>query len=237
MTQERPYVRRHFFVKKEYQTKFILKFCLLVLAGCLLSMTILFFLSNGTLTSTFENSRLLVRKTGFAILPSVILTNLITLVIIGLATIMVVLFISHKIAGPIFRFEKELKLIGQGDLTIKIRLRKNDQLKDLSESLNHYQSISDLERLDSCIRFSPEDMALKNLFSFLRSVDPAVSIQKKVDAIFERVREILDMRRRINKVRIHVYPNKEALSRIYARITGKTLHMRAWYLYETHNLS
>lgn len=136
MTQQRPYVRRHFFIKKEYQTKFILKFCLLVLAGCLLSMAILFFLSNETLTSTFENSRLLVRKTGFAILPSVIMTNLITLVIIGLATIAVVLFISHKIAGPLFRFEKELKLIGEGDLTIKIWLRKDDQLKDLSESLN-----------------------------------------------------------------------------------------------------
>jgi methyl-accepting chemotaxis protein len=136
MTQQRPYVRKHYFIKKDYQAKFILKFCLLVLLGCLLSMAILFFLSNETLTSTFENSRLLVRKTGFAILPSIILTNLITLVIIGFATIGVVLFISHKIAGPIFRFEKELKLIGQGDLTIRISLRKHDQLKDLSNSLN-----------------------------------------------------------------------------------------------------
>lgn len=136
MTNERPYKRRHFFVKKEYQAKFILKFCLIVLAGSVISTGLIYFFSQGSLTSSYENSRLVIKKTAMAILPAIIYTNIITLIMITLATIGAVLFISHKIAGPMFRFEKELKLIGRGDLTKIIRLRKDDQITDMAESLN-----------------------------------------------------------------------------------------------------
>jgi len=136
MADIKPFRRRHFFVKKEYQFKFILKFCLIVLAGSIISTGLIFFFSQGTLTSSFENSRLVVKNTALAILPAIIYTNIITLLMISLATIVAVLFISHKIAGPMFRFEKELKAIGEGDLTKIIRLRKNDEIKDMAESLN-----------------------------------------------------------------------------------------------------
>lgn len=136
MPQKRPYKRSHYFVEKEYQFKFILKFCLIVIGGTLLSTVLLLLFSQGTLTSSFENSRLVLRNTASAILPEVILTNMVTLLFITSATVVTVLFISHKIAGPMFRFEKELKKIGQGDLTINIVLRKNDQFKNMAESLN-----------------------------------------------------------------------------------------------------
>ena len=35
-----------------------------------------------------------------------------------------------------FRFEKELKAIGEGDLTKDIRLRRGDQITDMATSLN-----------------------------------------------------------------------------------------------------
>jgi methyl-accepting chemotaxis protein len=56
--------------------------------------------------------------------------------LITLATIVVTLFVSHKLAGPMFRFEADLEVIGKGDLTKKIRLRKKDQLKDVVVTLN-----------------------------------------------------------------------------------------------------
>ena len=71
-----------------------------------------------------------------AILPAAIYTNLITLGLISIATIIVTLFISHRLAGPLFRFEKELKEIGNGDLTTVITLRKKDQIKSLADDLN-----------------------------------------------------------------------------------------------------
>ena len=136
MPQKPKLARRQYFIQKDYQFKFILKFCLIVLAGSIISTAILFFFAQGTLTSSFEHSRLVIRNTATAIMPSVILTNVITLIVITFSTIVVVLFISHKIVGPMFRFEKDLKDIGQGDLTKKVRLRKKDQFTNLSDSLN-----------------------------------------------------------------------------------------------------
>lgn len=134
--QERIYKRKNYFIKRDFQSKFILKFCLILLIGTILSTGLLFLFSQGTLTSSFEQSRLVIKNTSLAILPSLIYTNLITLGLITLATIVVTLFVSHKIAGPLLRFEKELKEIEKGDLTKSIKLRKKDQIADLSGSLN-----------------------------------------------------------------------------------------------------
>lgn len=133
---ESSYKRRHYFIKKEFQFKFILKFCLLILAGSIISIGLLLFFSQGTLTSSFHQSRLVIENTFSAILPAVIYTNLITLGLISLASIVVTLFVSHKMAGPLFRFEKDLKEIGEGDLTKSINLREKDQMTDIAESLN-----------------------------------------------------------------------------------------------------
>lgn len=137
MFQKHDYKRKQYFIKKDYQFRFVMKFCLVVLVGAIISTGVLFLLSQGTLTSSFENSRLIIKNTSIAILPAVILTNIITIVLVSMATIVVVLLISHKIAGPMFRFEKELKEIGQGDLTKKITLRKKDQITDMAGSLNN----------------------------------------------------------------------------------------------------
>lgn len=140
MSEDRPHRRSHTFVKKGYQAKFILKFCLLVALGGGISTGLLFFFSRGTLTTSFDQSRLVIENTSFAILPAAVYTNLITLILISMACIAVVLFISHKIAGPLYRFEKDLGEIEGGDLTRQIRLRKDDQLKEFAESLNHMTS-------------------------------------------------------------------------------------------------
>ncbi len=45
------------------------------------------------------------------------------------------IFISHKIAGPAYRFNRSAVSIAEGDLTTKFNLRKDDEFKDVAESL------------------------------------------------------------------------------------------------------
>ena len=130
------YKRRLFFVKREFQFNFIWRFCLLILVGGTLSTGLILYFSRGTLTSMFQQSRLVITDTAFTVLPVAIYTNLITIVLISLATICVTLFVSHKIAGPLFRFEKDIKAIANGDLTLMIHLRDDDQLRELAEDIN-----------------------------------------------------------------------------------------------------
>ncbi len=132
--------RRQYFVQKNFQFKFILKFCIVLLIGIIISIGLLCLFSMNTLTSSFEQSKLVIKNTASAILPNVFLSHLIALVLITLLAIVVTLLISHKLAGPLFRFQKELKEIGEGNLTQVIKLRKNDQITAMADSLNQMRT-------------------------------------------------------------------------------------------------
>ena len=105
--------RSHYFIKKDFQARFILKFCLLLLVGVIVSTGLLFLFSQDTLTSSFQDSRLVIENTALAILPTVVFSGLITLILLTIATIAVTLFISHKIAGPCSGLKKNSKRSGE----------------------------------------------------------------------------------------------------------------------------
>lgn len=46
------------------------------------------------------------------------------------------LIFSHFIAGPIYRFEKTLETVRDGDLTVVVRLRARDEFKELADLFN-----------------------------------------------------------------------------------------------------
>lgn len=140
MTNDPGYKRRNYFIKKDFQSKFILKFCFILLCGIILSTGLVFIFSQETLTSSFSNSRLVISSTAQAIMPTLLITNLITLGIITIAAIGVTLFMSHRIAGPMFRFEKDIKKIAGGDLNVRINLRKKDQFSEMAGAFNEMAS-------------------------------------------------------------------------------------------------
>jgi len=157
MAEKQTIRRRQLYVKKEFQFRFILKFCLILLAGVIISTGLLFFFSQDTLTSSFSHSRLVIRSTAEAMLPAIITTNLISLALIIVTTIIVTLYISHKIAGPIFRLENELQRIGRGDLTTTVSLRNNDQMLAFAERVN--EMTAQLNRRVTEIRQQAEKIA------------------------------------------------------------------------------
>lgn len=128
--------RRQYFINRKFQSGFFLKFFLVLTLGGVLSIAITMLMTNSTLTSSFEGSRLVIEKTSVAILPSVVLTNVITTCVVGITAFFVTLFVSHKIAGPMYRFESDLQEISGGDLSKKIHIRNGDQFGAVAESLN-----------------------------------------------------------------------------------------------------
>jgi methyl-accepting chemotaxis protein len=129
--------RRILYIHKPFQRKFILRFCLIALGAMLLASLILYVLSKDTMTATYRYHHLSLKDTAEAIMPAMIITN--GVVLLGLlgATILVTLYVSHKIGGPLHRVESVLEEIGQGNLDIKIEFRQRDQLKDLVPKINH----------------------------------------------------------------------------------------------------
>ena len=128
--------RKNYFIDKDFQARFILKFCFLVVLAAIITTGILYFVGKKSTTVAIVDSRVLVRSTADFLLPILIQTVLVVMVILGLATIIVTLLFSHKIAGPLFRFRKAIAEVRLGNLSANFQLRNYDQLKNLSEEVN-----------------------------------------------------------------------------------------------------
>jgi nitrogen fixation/metabolism regulation signal transduction histidine kinase len=71
------------------------------------------------------------------------------LLIFGIGILLIVaqlawltVFFSHKLAGPIYRFEKACKSIVDGNYTQQIFLRKGDEMQNLARLLNDVMRVS-----------------------------------------------------------------------------------------------
>lgn len=61
---------------------------------------------------------------------------LLKLFILLVVVFVISLFISHRVAGPIYNFEKSARIVAEGDLTHQVFLRKKDELTELQSQFN-----------------------------------------------------------------------------------------------------
>jgi len=130
------YKRKNYFINKVFQSEFILKFCGLVVIGSTVFGIILYLFSKHTLTTSFENSRLVIKSTADYLFPGLLFGGLIVAIFTALAASVVVMLMTHRIAGPMYRFEKYISEIGSGRLYSDLKIRKKDQFQNMADSLN-----------------------------------------------------------------------------------------------------
>jgi len=179
--------RRQYFIDKGFQAKFILKFCLVVIISSLLVGNIIFYLSRNSTTVAIENTKVTVKRTADFILPIMTQTLLIVTVFSVLVVLLLMLFISHKISGPLYRLRREIDALKEGDLGRNFNIRAKDQLQDLARSLNEMcASLSEKYRV-----FKKESGTLND---YLKQKNFSVSESEKgeVIKILERIDEALN---------------------------------------------
>ncbi len=101
-----------------------------------------------------------------------------------------------------------------------------------------YRASEDLNVFDRKVKYSPISSAsgLKWLFSGSESKSPEEKLKDKVDALYARVQEILGMRKRMDKVRINIYPDKDRLREAYYYLFKTECRFRAWYVFEINTI-
>ncbi len=100
-----------------------------------------------------------------------------------------------------------------------------------------YETKEDLKRFDGKVNFLPSDYSLKSLFTETAPQELEGKIREKIDALYERVQEILDMRKKTEKkVFIQLYPDNKKLAEAYRGLFGGELTIRAWYIYEINTI-
>ena len=143
MADKPPFRRRNYFINKKFQTDFSIKFLVIIVIEAIMAVGLFLYLSKGTLTTGYIGSELKISRTYDFFLPMLLLSNIIIVGVTGIIGIAVLIFMSHRIAGPMFRFEKVLDEISKGDLTYKFKLRQGDQFKELEKRINELTDILD----------------------------------------------------------------------------------------------
>ena len=135
----------------------------------------------------------------------------------------------------------------QGEMPIILHSSEEKPIEDRSDDISwksietkytiiYYQSFDDFKKFNCKVKYEQEEWSSKRLFSTHESNNLMERITIKVDALFERVQEILDMRKKMNKVSINIYHDKEQLNDAYSRIYKRPCRFRAWYRYTNNTV-
>ncbi|MFW5781790.1 MAG: HAMP domain-containing protein [Candidatus Muiribacteriaceae bacterium] len=128
--------RRIFLIKKGLQFRYMFSVMIIMLLSTIVvGWTIYYSIWNKVGNNTdfrFENITDIWNQVNIS------LVRMVPVLIIFVAVFS--LMLSHKIAGPVYRFEVSAKQIANGDLGLRIHLRKGDELTDLADVFNRMTS-------------------------------------------------------------------------------------------------
>jgi len=128
--------RKNYFINKKFQLKFAIpSLVLMVLVACGL-LAVFLFNSKRTLTAGYSGFEVKVLHTADFFLPMLVVATISIIIVIGIIAIIALIYVSHRIVGPIYRFHQALTAIDNGDLTLRFKLRKGDQFMDLADRIN-----------------------------------------------------------------------------------------------------
>lgn len=94
-----------------------------------------------------------------------------------------------------------------------------------------FSSAADVGTFNSAIDYGAGN-SLSSIFRSAKSQNAEKELVRKVDLLFEKVQLILDMRKKMRRVRVRVFSNEAQLYEAYEKIYKTRCTVRGWYLYE-----
>ncbi|MDZ4165696.1 MAG: methyl-accepting chemotaxis protein [Smithellaceae bacterium] len=196
MNKKPTLARRHYYIDKKFQSAFAVKFLVIVALAAIAFLALFLYNSQGTITAGYTGSEVRLLQTGAFFLPTLLLsTSVIIIVSVAVGLIVMILF-SHRIAGPLFRFEKILTELYNGDLTLRFKLREKDQFKELAERINGLSETMD-QKIGHIKTQAAELSRLNRELHTLAASNPALGedIAHLCEEITQRLLELQDAAR------------------------------------------
>lgn len=126
--------RRTVFIDKAFQARFIAGVLVLILLSAFCSALLIYWLAGGELQAQSQTAHLNIMSALEHLGVSIFIANLVALLVAGCLAVFVMLYSSHKIAGPLYRFEKLCEQVGDGQLDTITSLREGDQLQGMGKA-------------------------------------------------------------------------------------------------------
>lgn len=202
--EKKPYVRKQLIINKDFQRKFIIKAIFPLLTFVIfISVGFYFVLAYLEQNLHFENTSELILKiseglgtdyTSEKLLASVRNYGYLFIFLFALLSALylgyIFLFFSHRIAGPIYRFEHTLHEILNGNLNVEIKLRSKDEFQETAEQFNLMtRALRDrIRRIDQLSDYAEKQV--KEMLEKEENPETKAKLEKTLDLI-EGIREAL----------------------------------------------
>ena len=138
-----PFQRRTIFIKKSLQLRYMLLIVTCVLCG----LAIMGMELAATLNDLFDAYPVLMQPI-YDEFGSIVSAFFYKIAIYILLVIIISAIVSHKMAGPVYRFEQTCKAVAKGDFSQRVHLRKGDRLTDLQNEFNKMMDVVE-SRIDN----------------------------------------------------------------------------------------
>ncbi|MFH2092688.1 MAG: hypothetical protein ABIJ31_10025 [Pseudomonadota bacterium] len=103
-------------------------------------------------------------------------------------------------------------------------------------TLIKYKTRNDLARFNKAIKFGPSERQNTGQGIHITDSRSGELIAQKVDAVFMRAQEILDMKKRFSPVHIHLYSGPSDLNKAYESLYPGECNLRAWYSFKNNTV-
>lgn len=179
---------KNFFIDKHFQTKYMLLTIILLLSYTLIFSIIIFLPSILTLYFNYPLSEQTEAARTLLVLNRTVWPT-VGVVILIFSTLSI--FITHKIAGPIYRLKLALSDLISGKFCSKIHLRKWDDLQELAEQVNHLSD--ELHNYTISLKTDHEQLSnhVKQLEESLNKTDKIDDERKKIIEIILNKNELI----------------------------------------------
>jgi len=124
-------VRKQYLLKKGFQLRFMIVIIVSMVLITLVTSLSIYSAVMETLVTQFHGENLALIK--HAITYKLLMRSLLLIFAIAIISI----FISHHLAGPVYKFEHTIRALAQGKEVKEIGLRKRDEFYGLAEAINH----------------------------------------------------------------------------------------------------
>ncbi len=175
---------KNFFLKKNLQGRIILAVFLAVTISCFFYIVVFGYFSADTMTISYKNNDLQMGQTPAMLFKNALAANWVLLLACSTILVIAAIIGTHRIAGPLYRFERTLESMIKRKFNCLITLREKDEGKDLAEKINTLNSVlsNDFAALQRHTR------AIDDLLRQYHSHDGTTLSQDEISSILQAIK-------------------------------------------------
>jgi hypothetical protein len=134
-------LRKTVLIDRGFQLRMILKFILLNFSLMVIFGFFIYLFFNSEIESNLRSAHVTYKNIKEMLFPIVLTLSIINIFVSSLIIFFIVLFASHKIAGPMYRFNETLKEICNRNICKPVSIREGDQLYECMNTLNEFSGL------------------------------------------------------------------------------------------------